>query len=305
MNQEEFTDYLFEKGYSTRSIYSFIMSVKRFRVWIINNNSQLETTTQGDILLYVKTRQKQVLQRTIQLEINSIKHYFNYLMNSGVIQRNPTVNLVIKGVQKNKLYSILDFQSLEGIYASYCSDERLEIKKKMKKTLSESIHFRNRVIIGMMIYQGLGKGELERLKIEDVRLHQGKLFVRGARRSNERELSLQACQMMDLMQFLLTHRNLLVNHVSYTGDCFFFSMGGFPSLQNPLHELMKEIKLISNSLDSFKHLRTSVIVHWLSKYDLRKVQYMAGHRYISSTERYLQNTIDDLKEDIADFHPLG
>ena len=32
---------------------------------------------------------------------------------------------------------------------------------------------------------------------------------------------------------------------------------------------------------------------------------MAGHRFVSSTEAYLVNDIDDLKEDIAKFHPIG
>jgi phage regulator Rha-like protein len=42
---------------------------------------------------------------------------------------------------------------------------------------------------------------------------------------------------------------------------------------------------------SAKQLRASVIVKWLKIYNLRKVQYMAGHRYISATEAYRQNEI--------------
>jgi len=47
-----------------------------------------------------------------------------------------------------------------------------------------------------------------------------------------------------------------------------------------------------------------VITHWLKLHNLRKVQYMAGHRYISSTESYKANNLDGLKEDIAKFHPF-
>jgi integrase/recombinase XerD len=35
------------------------------------------------------------------------------------------------------------------------------------------------------------------------------------------------------------------------------------------------------------------------------VQCLAGHRYVSSTEAYLINDLEDLTEDIAKFHPIG
>jgi integrase/recombinase XerD len=40
-------------------------------------------------------------------------------------------------------------------------------------------------------------------------------------------------------------------------------------------------------------------------YNLRKVQYMAGHRFISSTESYQQSEMEGLTEQINKFHPLG
>jgi len=32
---------------------------------------------------------------------------------------------------------------------------------------------------------------------------------------------------------------------------------------------------------------------------------MAGHRFISSTEAYLINDLEDLQEDINKYHPIG
>ena len=52
-------------------------------------------------------------------------------------------------------------------------------------------------------------------------------------------------------------------------------------------------------------LRASVIVKWLKMYNLRKVQYLAGHRYISATESYKQNEMEGLTEEVNKFHPLG
>ena len=41
-------------------------------------------------------------------------------------------------------------------------------------------------------------------------------------------------------------------------------------------------------------LRQSVITEWLKEKGLRQVQYMAGHRYVSNTERYLTTNLQDL-----------
>jgi hypothetical protein len=37
----------------------------------------------------------------------------------------------------------------------------------------------------------------------------------------------------------------------------------------------------------------------------REIQYLAGHRYVSCTESYLQHDMDELIEEINQYHPLG
>jgi integrase/recombinase XerD len=54
-----------------------------------------------------------------------------------------------------------------------------------------------------------------------------------------------------------------------------------------------------------QQIRASVITKWLKSHNLREVQYLAGHRYISSTESYLQNDMEELIEEINQYHPLG
>ena len=36
-----------------------------------------------------------------------------------------------------------------------------------------------------------------------------------------------------------------------------------------------------------------------------KTQYLAGHRYISSTEKYLQDDLENLHEIVNNFHPIN
>ena len=52
------------------------------------------------------------------------------------------------------------------------------------------------------------------------------------------------------------------------------------------------------------HIRQSMIIHWLGSYNLREVQFMAGHRWGGSTERYRNSNMEDLLKDIDRYHPL-
>ena len=52
-----------------------------------------------------------------------------------------------------------------------------------------------------------------------------------------------------------------------------------------------------------EQIRKSVIVNWLKHYNLRQVQYMAGHKYESSIERYQSNNLENLQNKQEKFHP--
>ncbi|MEL6359273.1 MAG: integrase, partial [Bacteroidota bacterium] len=62
---------------------------------------------------------------------------------------------------------------------------------------------------------------------------------------------------------------------------------------------------LNPSVLNAKQIRASVITKWLRMYNLREVQYLAGHKYISSTEWYLENEMEGLQEEVQQFHPLG
>jgi integrase/recombinase XerD len=72
-----------------------------------------------------------------------------------------------------------------------------------------------------------------------------------------------------------------------------------------LHKLAQQLNSIEPRIKDLKQIRASVIVKWLKLYNLRQVQYLAGHKWISSTEEYLHSETEGLQEEINKFHPLG
>ena len=75
-------------------------------------------------------------------------------------------------------------------------------------------------------------------------------------------------------------------------------------LKNTLYKIMSQLRKANSQVKNAQQLRASVIVKWLKQHNLRKVQVMAGHKYVSSTESYLQNDIESLQEKVNQYHPF-
>ena len=95
---------------------------------------------------------------------------------------------------------------------------------------------------------------------------------------------------------------LKINLLIY--DKLFFSESGSIHIKTSLHHLFKAVKMINRKITSGKIIRNTIIVEWLKTKDVRTVQYMAGHRYVSSTERYDVGNLKELKEQMKKYHPL-
>jgi integrase/recombinase XerD len=82
-------------------------------------------------------------------------------------------------------------------------------------------------------------------------------------------------------------------------------MQGCPELVSSLLEMFKEIRRTMPGIQNAHQIRASVIANWLKSNNLRQVQYMAGHKYVSSTERYQLGNLEKLQEQLEKYHPLS
>lgn len=293
-DQPEFIKYLLQKGYSIKSSERYLKDIELYKKWLDKENITEEAVSYNDITHYIQSKKGKVKQITIQTVLASLKQYYNYLQELGFVAENPTLNVQIKGIKRKVLHNILSKQELEKIYFNYKNLESESLSKK-----------RNEIIVSLLVYQGLNTNDLQSLIIKDVKLREGKIFVKGSRRSNERTLKLEAHQILDFMEYQLKTRETILQETKKETDLFFITQGSSLKLQNVMQKLMKELHKQNNQVESVKQIRASVITGWLKVYNLREVQYFAGHRYVSSTENYLINDLEDLKEDINKYHPIG
>ncbi|MBV6474364.1 MAG: Tyrosine recombinase XerC [Saprospiraceae bacterium] len=304
--QTDFTNYLLTKGFSTATIKRFIRDTEYFLQWSEKENVPVENASYADVLHFIQGKREKVKQRTISIQINSLKHYFNFLATTGQAGENPTTQIQIRGIKRKTLYDILKKSELESLYHNFelpKEDNPNKNQNWFKTAVLASK--RNKVILGLMVYQGLTVYELGTLTEKDMKLREGKVFVAGSRRSEERELTLEAHQILDIMEYQLKTRNEILQQTKKQSDNFFVSTGTSEHFNNTMQKLMQKLNKQNSKVTSAKQIRASVITHWLKLYNLRQVQYMAGHRFVSSTESYLVNDLDDLSEDVSKFHPIG
>ena len=139
----------------------------------------------------------------------------------------------------------------------------------------------------MLVYQGLSIRDLQLLEADSIQLYKGKITVPGTKKSNTRDIELKPFQLMELMEYINEVRPRILQETNKATEQLLLPIGKSFKLHNTISKLTKELKEINNSFTDVKQIRTSVIISWLKVYGLRRTQYLAGHKYISSTERYV------------------
>ena len=301
-----FIHYLRRKGYSSTTVLRYIRDTESFLVWTEQENIPPEAVRYADIIHYLQSRKGKVKQNTLSFTINGIRHYYDYLKASGIISENPASRIEIKGIKRQVLYDILARPELDELYSSFQIPEAKDNPNRNQNWFraSQLAAMRNKVIVGLLVYQGLGATELKRLTVKDVRLRRGTIYVAGTRKSNERILKLEAVQIMELMDYAERTRQEILEASNKESDLFLVSTGRSNSLNGTLQSLTEQLKKQNPKFTSLKQIRTSVITHWLKTHNLRETQYRAGHRFISSTEAYKIHDLDELQDDISRYHPL-
>lgn len=301
MPREKIYDrYLFEQGYTRSTIDSYLNAQSKFIQWCDNKGYDPSYIDYKTCLLYVKDIQrpskgKPLSKRSVSHQVGALKIFFNYLIDENYRGNNPFQNINIRGVRRGINHNLLEYVELEDLFYSY-KTQNIELPN------CPHVAIRDKVVIGLMVYQGLDAKALMSLKMEHILLEKGKLYVPSTRKTNARELELKSQQMLSLSQYLQNDRAILQDKIRcYTDDLFPRNSNRSSVL---LHTLFKRLRAINYKIKDAPQIRASVITHWLKFHNIRKVQYMVGHRYISSTEKYLQNDIKGLKEVIETSHPI-
>jgi len=288
-----------------------MIAVNYFMAWCEQENiNEITEVTHNDVMAYVHYQNiRGVSKKTVAQYVMHTEKYFTFLQSENEATDNPCSNIKIKGIKRKVLHDVLTPDELDKLYEDYRTETTVikteQLQNPPPQQLQTLARKRNKIIVGLIVYQAVRSEEIMQLQISDVKLREGKIHIPAARRSNERTLKLESRQLYDMLDYINDTRKQILQHQNSTGtQTLFVSINGSIHFKNALSLLVKQLQKINDKVKSIDQLRASVIVHWLQQYNLRKVQIMAGHRYVSSTESYKANNMEELKEDIKNYHPF-
>ena len=307
---ELFREYLQQRRFRESTIHAHCLNVGYFLKWIeANGLHEFENIEYKNLLEYVQYEQQRNLPAgrqgidvsTINLRLASISHYFEYLkaeesknpLSGGRGARNPARTLRIKGKAKTVIQNPLKYEELENLYHSYKSLQ----KQSLHQSKTDLAHQRNIIIVSLLVWQGLHSGELQKLEVTHINLNSGIIYIPSTARSNSRELKLHTQQILTLHSYI--HGGTRDKLKPKADEL----LPG--NLHNTVSLLTEELKGINPTIKNALHIRASVILHWLRQYNKRQVQYMAGHKYIHSTEMYEVQELETLTDQLSKHHPFG
>jgi site-specific recombinase XerD len=303
-----FGDYLLSKGHTTQTVATEQRELARFMVWCDQENMEPEDAGYRDLLAYVQSLRKKgtVKPITLQKYMGTLRHFFAWQVKTGKREDNPAIDIDIQDIQRKVLQVMLTRPELERIYQQYGAKELKEEHQAQNWAKASALATkRNKAILGLLVFQGLTSHEIAALTLKSLELRAGKVHVEEGRRHNGRSLTLEAAQVMDLMEYTLATRSELLKLSGKNSEALFVSVGAGSRLNNTLNKLLAQVQRIEPKVKTLQQLRASVITHWIKTLNLREAQHRAGHRYVSSTEAYLINDLEGLAEDVARFHPIG
>lgn len=310
----DFIKHLQTKDLTQSTQNAYLRNVNLFLNWYETEPMNAQKKDVLKYLEYLKNSKKQqnITRRNALIALN---HYFEFLRKTEQITVNPTNLLKIRGTKKKQLYNTFTAQELtqltDDYYTIFVKNFDENHIPKNQRTNSFLTRNRNYLMLTFLTCQGLHTNELEKIQLNDIEPLKATVNITGSKKTNERKLTLKPEQIGFLMHYLQNIRPLFLEHYNIENDNLFLTLPEVgkvkteqTKLMKTLKSLTKQVKSISPNFTNFKQIRASAITEWIKTAGLRKAQYNAGHRYISTTETYLPNDLEQLTDEIEKFNPF-
>lgn len=225
---------------------------------------------------------------TVNRKLASVRAFFNYLIEAGLMKNNPTANIKSPKIERKEIEYL----------------EMAEIDKLLATPDDSVKGVRDRAIMEVLYATGIRVSELIEANVEDINLRMGFITCAGEQ-SNPRIVPLGRPSRAALEDYIYDSRKKLVKD-NTEETALFVNYYGKRITRQGLWKLLKEYgnkagiqhKLTPNII------RTSFAVHMLQNgADLKTLQELMGHEDITATQVYLSVTKNRIKDVYDKSHP--
>ena len=272
-----------ERAMSQNTVASYCSDVERF---MDSYQGRIENADSEDIEQYIGSR-KDLTARSQARVISSLRSFYDWLVQEGVITDNPCDNVDAPKIGRN----IPDVLSEEEV-------------SRLMDVVDTSTWFglRDRAILEVMYGCGLRVSEAVNLKISGLFLDEG--FIRIIGKGNKERLIPIGDLAIEALLTYMEARILPADRASE--DIVFLNRYGRPLSRVSMFKTIRSLAQLAGiqreiSPHIFRHsFATHLIEHGA---DLRVVQEMLGHEDISTTEIYTHVDSSRWQAEIRNHHP--
>ena len=287
--QITFEQYLRQLGHTPKTVKSYMYAKSLF----ITDHPTPENYKYKDIVNYLNEKAKRNEDKKVKRYIlNGIKKYYDYLVEIGKRNDHPCRNL-----------NILHPRNKEIMHQDLFSSAELELLLKREERYA-NLKQRNQVVMSLLIYQGLNSSEIVNLNLKHLDFDAGTIFIRASSKLSQRHMEMHNKQFMIFERYIKEGRKKLKREE--TEALLLGKLGNRISVED-IHYLASTFKTLfpDRNLNPLT-IRQSVIANWLNekKIPLEQVQLMAGQKWISTTVKYRQTSIEEQREMMNRWFPL-
>ncbi len=288
---ESYSNYLaVEKGLAKNTLESYRRDLRKFIAFMhkrdIKKPKDVDREALNDFVASLK--KEGFATSTITRSIASIRSFFYFLLQEGIIENNPALDLESPKIEK-KLPRVLTTGEV---------DKLLSQPQK-----SQQNGLRDKAMLELLYASGIRVSELVSLDITDFDPHVGFLRCRG-KGMKERIVPIGSLAINHVSEYLDNSRAKLLKK---NGEpALFVNHHGSRMTRQGFWKILKKHAQKSNiNIDITPHtIRHSFATHLLENgADLRSVQEMLGHSDISTTQIYTQVTRRKIREIYDKTHP--
>ncbi|MBR6402425.1 MAG: site-specific tyrosine recombinase XerD [Eubacterium sp.] len=290
MKQEidKYITYLVDvKGSSQNTVQSYRRDLVKMQNYFDTNGiksvSEVNSTLVRSYVLYMED--EKMSSATVSRSIASIRSFFIYLLERGIVSGNPTEGIKPPKVEK-RIPETLTIEEVNVLLDQPSGDTPKEVRDK--------------AMLELLYATGLRVSELVSLKASDINLSLS--YIECHDRNKSRVIPIENAAKSALTRYLVEVRPAMCHNSEY----LFTNIKGEEMSRQGFWKLIKSYaKKAGINKDITPHMiRHSFASHMVNNgADLISLQEMLGHSDISTTQIYLRGKSSKLKEVYDMAHP--
>ena len=287
---KEYTSFMTDiRHKSLNTVESYKRDVTQYISYLDGTGvTDISSTTKTTVLSYLLYLQKEGrASSTVSRTLASLRSYYLFMMQNGVVKSNPTSNLEAPHVEK-KIPKIL-------------SGEEVELLLEQPKNCDNK-GIRDKAMLELLYATGIRVSELINLDVSDVNVPMSFVRCKGGKKERIIPIGHQAKDALE--NYINNVRKYMVKDENETA--LFVNCSGARLSRQGFWKLIKYYQHIAGiETDITPHtLRHSFAAHLLENgADLHSIQEMMGHADISSTQIYSRMMNSKIKDVYAKAHP--